>query len=939
MKKQSIQIFVHENGGDLLASLSSIEENGKDIDISLCCVFRNKEIKEELIDKCKCLCDKEIIKAFEVLYARPEVSFEQNVNQFFQGNKQAGHKNSFIFLLSSTVLLAPFTIASLVNRLSREDATAGLNPLLLAAWTNAGYNRVAHMGTVCDCQQYLHYLYEGLPAANPLVQKTRFFQIAHPGSLLIRHEDFSNIGGFNTEIDYLAWYAFFLNLTRIRKNGFSTEPSGQAYLTNRFDSWEFCGIWNSAMQRGRLKADGINIDYPFKVEADGLEYKLDDWLCEHAHPLPLELQPESPEEKWLAWRHTPNPLSLVKHISSLPVSERSLAFDLATTLPASMPKVFGYYKAQCAKIKSAAKEFQLASLERQCTQWTKKSARFHHGLLKPGIRLLQKAGFYNCSLGQSPSPFDAWAEIRENFADMRIGEEWPQIAVVMPVWNPNPQFLVEAIDSVRSQKYANWQLCIADDASTNPAIAEILRSCAASEKRISLKFRERNGHICRASNSALELVQAPYAAFLDHDDMLAPEALALVAEKISANPGLGYLYSDDDRIDVNNVRRSPVFKPDFDCDLFYVGHLSTYATSIAREAGCLRPGLEGSQDRDLQMRVTEMLQPDQIAHIPRILYHWRVHENSTAGSLAAKPYILEASKRAWLDAALRRGRKAEIVETGKNNFFILAYELPGEVACSVIMLTDAKAPGPTKELRLCLEHLAKKIRLEIFIQPLHCGTYPSAFAQIAGLPIHMLPHAENGWPDACNAAAGRAEFPIVLFLYAGLRPLPQCRPEQLIAEAARQDIAMTGGLIWHDGFLVNGGWYPDITGMPFPLLRGIPKSQLSSSAWGQFLLPRHTLGVSWQCMATKKEILEKGNFLDESMGELALVDFSLRQMASSWHTLASPWGQWEYGKKEPRPSWNEMEKLQDRWGDAIRHNGLRNPNLRAAPDNDWTLVL
>lgn len=934
MKKQLIHLFVYDNGGNIFTCLSSIDECVKDMELHIHCLLRDAGRENDLREKCQKLLNENKISDFGLIRGSHIATFEKIANELFSIPASDQKQDNLLFFLSSTIHLAPNVIKNLAETLTKKQGVAGLNPLLLANWNDRVKNRVAHLGIVCDCQQYLHYLYEGLPHENHLTTKKRFFQIAHPGAVILRQADFIKLGGFNTKIEYLAWYDFCVRLTT-ENYRFSTEPSCRAFQTNEFDSWEFCGIWNSALQRGRLQASGLKTDYPFMVNEDKLDYNLDAWLCEGVKNIPLKAEKDSPEEKWLAWRHAPNPLNLIKYITSLPTEKKAAAFELSTALPASLPGTFNYYIAQCEKIEQFAKKSELIDLEDQAKDWRKKSKRFHYSLLKPGMQLLQKTGAYNCSLDWSTCVYKAWVEIGEKKPDIQPGKDWPMISVLMPVWNPKPEYLLQAINSVRAQKYSNWQFCIADDASTNPEIKEILRSFAASDQRVSITFRKENGHICKASNSALELVKAPYTAFLDHDDMLAPEALGLVAEAFAKNSSLQFIYTDEDHIDDNNTRISPIFKPEFDRDLIFTGHLSTFATDILRKIGGLRPGFEGSQDYDLVLRVTELLPTSQIAHLPHILYHWRIHAESTSSSLAAKPYVLEATKRAKMDAVNRRGINAEIAETGINNFYIILRGVPDSLSCSLILLTDSENPVPNTELVTSIEYLAKKTDLEIYIQPLG-SSVPNA-ALPGNIPHKVLPHGNNNLVKACNNAALQAKHPLLLFLYAGLRPLPNCRPEQLIIEATRDDVAMVGGLVWNDGYLVNGGWYPDITGLPFMLLRGLPYSRLAESVWGHFLLPRHTIGVSWQCMATRKEIIEDGKFLDESLGILAMVDFSLRHAEKHLHTLVTPWGQWEGGKKDFSIE-EEKTKIRDLWGGNIRRNGLRNANLRAAPDNDWTLV-
>ena len=181
----------------------------------------------------------------------------------------------------------------------------------------------------------------------------------------------------------------------------------------------------------------------------------------------------------------------------------------------------------------------------------------------------------------------------------------------MPTYNPKPKWLIEAIESVRGQIYPNWELCIADDASPDPAIRPILERYARDDERIKVVFREQNGHISAASNSALEVASGEWIALLDHDDLLAEHALALVAEAINRHPGAGLIYSDEDKIDETGKRSTPYFKCEFNIDLLrsqnMICHLGAYRRDLVNRLGGFRLGFEGSQDYDLALRVVESL--------------------------------------------------------------------------------------------------------------------------------------------------------------------------------------------------------------------------------------------------------------------------------------------------------------------------------------------
>src|SRR6185437_12364931 len=195
----------------------------------------------------------------------------------------------------------------------------------------------------------------------------------------------------------------------------------------------------------------------------------------------------------------------------------------------------------------------------------------------------------------------------------------PLISVVMPVYNPNPKHLDATIRSVRAQLYPNWELCIADDASTKRKVQQIIAQHVKQDSRIKAVYRETNGHISQATNSALELARGEFVAFLDHDDLLSEHALYWVAAELEAHPQTDILYSDSDSVNDNDLRYGPYFKPDFNLELMLghnlVNHLGVYRRSLVETIGGMRVGLEGSQDYDLLLRVLGKSAVERIRHI------------------------------------------------------------------------------------------------------------------------------------------------------------------------------------------------------------------------------------------------------------------------------------------------------------------------------------
>ncbi len=269
----------------------------------------------------------------------------------------------------------------------------------------------------------------------------------------------------------------------------------------------------------------------------------------------------------------------------------------------------------------------------------------------------------------------------------------PKISILLPVYNPKPEFLRAAIDSVMSQVYPNWELAISDDCSSDETIRTIISEYTNTDARIKSIFRTSNGHISASSNSALEITTGEYVALLDHDDCLPPDALFHNVKALNENKGIDLLYSDEDKIDEKGKHIDPHFKPDWCPDNFlsrnYLGHLVVIRKALMEKVGGFRVGFEGSQDYDLLLRITEFTKS--IHHIPLVLYHWRMHAESTAVNESAKPYAFNSGVKALEEALVRRNIKGTVtLIENLPGFYSIRYKIfkPGKV--SVIIPTKDK---------------------------------------------------------------------------------------------------------------------------------------------------------------------------------------------------------------------------------------------------------
>lgn len=312
--------------------------------------------------------------------------------------------------------------------------------------------------------------------------------------------------------------------------------------------------------------------------------------------------------------------------------------------------------------------------------WYKFKAKFGIGL----------AGENAAYLVDDEKSYQSWMKKNETDLNIKNEEEIsykPLISVVVPVYNVSMKMLKECIMSVVNQTYDNWELCLADDASTMPEVKKCLKSFENNPK-IKIKYRDKNGHISRSTNSAIEMATGEYVAFMDCDDVLAVNALYEVVKLLNKDKTLDFIYSDEDKLSEDGKHRhQPHFKPDWSPDtmmsLMYTCHLGVYRKKIGDEIGWLRTGFEGAQDYDFTLRFTEKTK--NIGHIPKILYHWRERKESTAINPEAKGYIVEAAKKAKTEALERRGYEAELEWVSNIYQFRVNYKAVGNPKVSIVI--------------------------------------------------------------------------------------------------------------------------------------------------------------------------------------------------------------------------------------------------------------
>lgn len=265
---------------------------------------------------------------------------------------------------------------------------------------------------------------------------------------------------------------------------------------------------------------------------------------------------------------------------------------------------------------------------------------------------------YQKSSGEYVNPNNSfqyrnWAVEKEKIEGKETYQEFsyrPLISILVPVYNVPIVYLKACIDSVLMQTYPNFELCLADDCSTDLEIKKVLKQYEKKDKRIKVVYRTENGHISKASNSCLAIATGEFISLLDNDDVITKDALYQVVKVLNENPKLDLIYSDEDKLDLNEHLCFPTYKPDWSPDLFhcynYLCHFTTIRKKVMDQVGGFRVGYEGAQDYDLFLRITAKIKDSHIYHIPKILYHWRMIAGSTAAVMTNKNYAFGRGKKA-----------------------------------------------------------------------------------------------------------------------------------------------------------------------------------------------------------------------------------------------------------------------------------------------------
>jgi glycosyltransferase involved in cell wall biosynthesis len=542
---------------------------------------------------------------------------------------------------------------------------------------------------------------------------------------------------------------------------------------------------------------------------------------------------------------------------------------------------------------------------------------------------------------------EAPAHLYSHFKEKSFGwQHQPLVSVVMPTYNSPLHFLAQAIESVQAQVYPNWQLCIADDASTNPEVQAFLKEAAQKDARISIVLRSQNGHISESSNSALGIAKGEWVALLDHDDLLHPMALYELVNTLQSHPEAQIVFSDEDKIDEKGERFGPYFKTDYNPELMWaqnmISHLGCYKKSTLDAIGGFRKGFEGSQDYDLALRVIQRSKPHQIVHIPRVLYHWRAIIGSTALAPNEKPYAETASRKALVEhlAALKIPASVEPApDLSYMNRVRPLLQKPDPLISLLI---------PTKDgidlLKQCIQSVQQKSSYQFYeiLVVNNNSQLPESqiyFDQLKREGIRVLdyPYPFN-FSAINNFAARQARGEYLCLMNNDIEVQSNDWMQELLSFAQLDHAGAVGARLWYPGNqgLQHGGVVVGLGGVAGHAHVGLKKNE--KGYFGRPVLHHRCSAVTAACLMIKKSTYFAVGGMDEQIAvAFNDVDFCLRLGDAGYHCVYTPSAELIHHESATRGDdlsdenrnrfMGEEAYMKARWGERLNHDPFFSPNL------------
>jgi glycosyltransferase involved in cell wall biosynthesis len=547
----------------------------------------------------------------------------------------------------------------------------------------------------------------------------------------------------------------------------------------------------------------------------------------------------------------------------------------------------------------------------------------------------------------------------------------PLISIITPVYNPEKEYLIECIESVINQSYENWELCLVDDASTKKYVTQILKYYQKKNQRIKVKFRKTNGHICRASNDALQMASGEYIGLLDHDDFLWPNALYEVVKLLNKKHHAQFIYSDEDKLDYDGKTHiEPFFKPDWSPDYLrsinYITHFAVLKKDLVEKVGGFRVGTEGAQDWDLFLRATWWLEKNishchpldpknPIQHISTILYSWRKSSTSTASDKHArfvKNYAYENQKKVLKDDLKRRNYQGWVEPTEYLGLWRVRYKIKDNPLVSIIIPTKDKY----EYINRCLKSILKKTTYKNYeLVIVDTGSKEEKVWRLYEKVKKLYPQTqilkwkkEFNFSAVCNFGAKKAKGEYYLFLNNDTEVITPDWIEGMLEHAQREKIGAVGArLLYFDSSIQHNGLILGNEKNKIKQEKGfvsnyfrLAKPELNYGIFSLYIdTIRNYSAITAACLLVKrKTFISVGNFEENFRIAFNDIDFCLKLLKNKLFNLLNPSialyhyeslsvGKVGDKKRDLNEFFNEIVKMKKKWGKFLIEDKFFNKNL------------
>lgn len=520
-----------------------------------------------------------------------------------------------------------------------------------------------------------------------------------------------------------------------------------------------------------------------------------------------------------------------------------------------------------------------------------------------------------------------------------------KFSILVPLYNTPERFLREMIQSVLDQTYGNWELCLADGSDgAHKYVGEICESYSAKDPRIRYRKLEKNLGISGNTNACIDMAEGEYISLFDHDDLLHPAALHEVMTAV-CQQGADFIYTDE-----NTFHKTPKdafcphFKPDFAPDNLrannYICHFTTFRKDLLDKVGKFRPECDGSQDFDMMLRLTE--KAEKIVHIPRILYYWRAHANSVAEDVGAKPYVIDAAKRAIHDHLERVGLKGEVLDTPVPSMYRLRYEIIGNPLISIIIPNYENKTT----LQTCLNSIFEKSTYRNFEVIVIENNSKSSeifdyYREIQSRWRNVKVITWNGpfnYSAINNFGVQSSGGEHILLLNNDTEVISPDWIQEMLMYSQRGDVGAVGAKLYYpDNTVQHAGLGIGLLSLAGHLHRNFERS--SPGYMGRLIYAQNLSGVTAACMMIRRTVWNKIGGLDESLAvTFNDVDMCMRIRAAGYLIVWTPFaelyhyesksrGQDDNPEKEARFH-GEVARFQERWkAELAAGDPYYNPNF------------